>query len=60
MPRIQECTTEISSSVGYRDSDASARTQLAEDPLPGLNEEVYLVSNGTETCGSNSVADTLQ
>ena len=34
-----------------RDSDSSARTQLAEDPLPGLNEEVYFVSNGTENCG---------
>ena len=43
-----------------RDSDSSARTQLAEDPLPGLNEEVYFVSNGTENCGSNSVADTRQ
>ena len=43
-----------------RDSDASARTQLAEDPLPGLNEGVYPVSNGTETCGPNSVADTRQ
>ena len=43
-----------------RDSDSSARTQFAEDPLPGLNEEVYVVSNGTENCGSNSVADTRQ
>ena len=43
-----------------RDSDASARTQLAEDPLPGLNEGVHPVSNGTETCGPNSVADTRQ
>ena len=43
-----------------RDSDSSARIQLAEDPLPGLNEEAYVVSNGTENCGPHSVADTRQ
>ena len=43
-----------------RDSDASTRIQRAEDPLPGLNEEAYIASNGTENCGPHSVADTRQ
>ena len=43
-----------------QDSDPSARIQLAEDPLPGLNAEAYVVSNGTENCGPHSVADTRQ
>ena len=41
-----------------QDGDSSARIQLAEDSLPGLNEEAYVVSNGTETCDPHSVADT--
>ena len=43
-----------------RDGDSSARIQLAEDSLPGLNEEAYVVSNGTENCDPHSVADTRQ
>ena len=43
-----------------RDGDSSARIQLAEDSLPGLNEEAYVVSNGTENRDPHSVADTRQ
>ena len=43
-----------------RDSDVSTRIQNAEDPLPGLNEEAFIASNGIENCGPHSVADTRQ
>ena len=42
------------------ENDSSARTQLAEDPLQGLNEEDYVVSNGAGNCGSRSDTDTRQ
>ena len=39
---------------------SSARIQLADDSLPGLNEEAYVVGNGTENCDPHRVADNRQ
>ena len=43
-----------------QDGESSARTQLADYSLPGLNEEAHVVGNGTETCDPDRVTDNRQ
>ena len=43
-----------------QDGESSARIQLADDSLPGLNEEAHVVGNGTENCDPHRVADNRQ
>ena len=43
-----------------QDGESSARIQLADDSLSGLNEEAHVVGNGTENCDPHWVADNRQ
>ena len=43
-----------------QDGESSARIQLADGSLPGLNEEAHVVGNGTENCDPHRVADNRQ
>ena len=43
-----------------QDGESSARIQLADDSLSGLNEEAHVVGNGTENCDPHRVADNRQ
>ena len=43
-----------------QDGESSARIQLADDSLPGLNGEAHVVGNGTENCDPHRVADNRQ
>ena len=43
-----------------QDGESSARAQLADNSLAGLNEEAHGVGNGTENCDPHRVADNRQ
>ena len=43
-----------------QDGESSARIQLADDSLSGLNEEAHVVGNGTKNCDPHRVADNRQ
>ena len=43
-----------------QDGESSARIQLADDSLSGLNEEAHVVGNGAKNCDPHRVADNRQ